>query len=968
MTRRTGLVVWVLAAALVGRAALAAAQAQATNGNIEGTVVDATGAVLPGVTVTVTNLDSGATRVVVTNERGFFRAPLLPLGTYRVTAELQGFKRFERSGVGLAAGQTALVDITLDVGDVAETVAVTADTPVVQVGKIDLGRNLNEREIKNLPLVSRNPYNFALLQPGVTGFENPEFGVPRFSANGTLLRINYQIDGNTNTQKDRAGLRLLPMSEVMIREVKVVTSGYAPEFGQTTGLVYNAITPSGTNVLRGAGSFRFRRKDFSAFPFFFQGPRTPETKPDTKIDTWTAELGGPFVKDRLHYFFGFENTYRDLSAQRVITIRPEDAARIGLPAQPGVMPAEQTAQFFIGKTDYQVTPSTRLTARYILFRNDSPNNVGGGLNSTQVSTDFLDAMNSAAVQLVTTIGANRLNELRLQFANRHQSRSRNELSGTGPAITISGVANFGGPVASASDAGFDFKQNIWQLIDNFTWIRGNHSVKVGVDAQVVDDARRATLFQRYVFPTIDAYLAAKNGTNPRSYTTFSQLIGEPSFTMQSRLYSAFVQDDWQVRPNVKVLYGVRYDLYDYPAATPDAPYEASRNFPIDKNNIGPRLGVSWGLGADRRTVVRASTGIMYDQPLLAAFENAIQQNGVPSRITVTLSPTSAGAPAFPATLSDLPPGFALPTQSLFVIDPDYKTAWTFQNNVQVERALGRDYGVSVGYVFVKGYDLPVITNTNLINPIGQLADGRPIFSTAVNAQTRRDPRFNQINTVQSIGTSTYHGLTVQLTKRYAAGVQFDLAYTLGKGIDNAPLTSTLSVQGDDGRSDPTNLDRDKGPNIMDTRHNFAGSIVATPTVARGPAAWRALANHNQVGLMLQFNSGLPFNIRSNRDLNQDGLLSDRPLFVGRNSMYLPARWNVDMRYSRFVPIRGAVKLEVMGEFKNLLNTVQWSSVNRIVATDAAGNPTTPIPTTAKGFAPTGGYEQRQFQLGFKVHF
>ncbi len=105
--------------------------------------------------------------------------------------------------------------------------------------------------MKNLPLVSRNPYNFALLQPGVSGYENSEFGVPRFSANGTLLRINYQIDGNTNTQKDRAGLRLLPISEVMVREVKVVTSGYAPEFGQTTGLVYNVVTPSGTNQVRG---------------------------------------------------------------------------------------------------------------------------------------------------------------------------------------------------------------------------------------------------------------------------------------------------------------------------------------------------------------------------------------------------------------------------------------------------------------------------------------------------------------------------------------------------------------------------------------------------------------------------------------------------------------------------------------------------------------------------------------------
>lgn len=126
--------------------------------------------------------------------------------------------------------------------------------------RIEQGRTLSEAEIKTLPLTSRNPYNFALLQPGVVGFETNEFGVPRLTANGALLRVNYQVDGSNNTQKDRAGLRQMPMSEVMIREVKVVTTGYAPEFGQTMGLVYNAITPSGTNTFKGQASYRMQRK------------------------------------------------------------------------------------------------------------------------------------------------------------------------------------------------------------------------------------------------------------------------------------------------------------------------------------------------------------------------------------------------------------------------------------------------------------------------------------------------------------------------------------------------------------------------------------------------------------------------------------------------------------------------------------------------------------------------------------
>ncbi len=243
----------LVAAALLATALPAAAQSQAMNGSIEGTVRDNSGAILPGVTVTVTNTDTGAERVVVTNEEGVYRAPLLPLGTYQVRAELQGFKKFEQQGISLSAGQTALTNVSLSVGNVAETVTVTGESPVAQPGKIDLGRTIGEAEIKNLPLVSRNPYNFAFLQANVTGYENNEFGVPRINANGSQMHTNYQLDGNTNTEKDRAGLRLLPVSEVLVREVKVITNGFAPEFGQTTGMVYNAITPSGTNDVHGIG-------------------------------------------------------------------------------------------------------------------------------------------------------------------------------------------------------------------------------------------------------------------------------------------------------------------------------------------------------------------------------------------------------------------------------------------------------------------------------------------------------------------------------------------------------------------------------------------------------------------------------------------------------------------------------------------------------------------------------------------
>ncbi len=978
---RTVIRTLMCAVILLSLPAAALAQAQAANGNIEGAVRDASGGVLPGVTVTVTNTGTGAERSSVTNENGIYRLLLLPLGTYQVVAELSGFRRIEQSGFTLSAGQTLTVDLTMTVGGVQETVTVSGETPVIDSAKIDAGRNLSEREIKNLPLVSRNPYNFALVQPGVSGFENPEFGVPRFSANGTLLRVNYQIDGNTNTEKDRAGLRLLPVSEVMVQEVKVITSGYAPEFGQTTGLVYNAITPSGTNTLRGSASYRFRRKDFSAFPYPFVGPKTDARKPDTKIDTWTAEAGGPIVLNKVHFFGGFESTYRDLSGATPVTIRAEDAQRLGLPAQPSALPREQTARFYIGKVDWQASGTHRVTGRYIYFENDSPNNVqsttSGVPNSTDVLTDFVDAMKSVAGQVVSTFGGSRLNELRIQYADRHQARSASDLAGSGPQIRIQNVANFGGPNSGTSDAGFDFKQGIWQVIDNFTYIRGNHGYKFGFDFQTVADERTASLFSLYTFPSIDAYLSAQSGATPRSYSTFTQLLGDPSFNMDTRLYSFFVQDDWRVAPNLKLLYGLRYDLYDWPAPDPNAPFESSREFKTDANNFGPRFGFAWTPFDDKRTVIRGSMGIMYDQPLLVAFENAFQNSGQPSRLSVSVNPSSANSPAFPGTFDDVPPGFVLPTQSIATIDPDFQVARTFQNNLQYERGLGDNYALTAGLVYARGYDLPVLRDINLISPVGQLGDGRPIFSTAVNATTRQNPQFDHIYSLESVGESTYRALTLQLTRRWTGNFQFDLSYTLGKGEDTAPMwnppfLTSFAVNADDARSDQTNLDRDEGPNLMDMRHNFAGTIIARSSTNFGNRVLDAILSDNQVGVLMQFNNGTPVSIRGNQDLNRDGLGNDRPLNVGRNTIYFPARYNVDLRYSRFFPIGGPRRIEVIGEFKNLFNTEQVAGLNVGFATDAAGNPLTPILTEGDQFKDAGrvtsGYEQRAFQLGFKFHF
>ncbi|MCE7963177.1 MAG: carboxypeptidase regulatory-like domain-containing protein [Acidobacteria bacterium ACB1] len=289
----------------IGTAYNAQAQSQALNGQIEGTITDSSGAAVPNATVVIKNTQTGTSRTVTTDGAGVYRAPLLPLGTYQVTVEAANFKRLVREGITLTTGQTASVNGVLEVGDVSATVTVNADAPIADSAKIDLGRVMNAREVENLPLVSRNPYNYALLQANVTGRPNAEFGVPRINANGYTRRTNYQLDGNNNTQQDRGGIRLMPISDTFISEVQLVTNGFAPEFGNTPGLIMNAITPSGTNSFHGEASYRFRRTPMSSRPF---NTSPTAMKPETKVDDITGSIGGPIIKDRWHYGHSREPT------------------------------------------------------------------------------------------------------------------------------------------------------------------------------------------------------------------------------------------------------------------------------------------------------------------------------------------------------------------------------------------------------------------------------------------------------------------------------------------------------------------------------------------------------------------------------------------------------------------------------------------------------------------------------------
>ena len=357
---------------------------------------------------------------------------------------------------------------------------------------------------------------------------------------------------------------------------------------------------------------------------------------------------------------------------------------------------------------------------------------------------------------------------------------------------------------------------------------------------------------------------------------------------------------------------------------------------------------------------------MYEPPLGLFYENALLENGNPTIISLNLAPGQPGAPPYPAVLTGAPTGVGA-SASIRTVNADFKTQHAMMSHVQVERALTSDLAVSVAYVNATGRSLPYIFNSNVIPTGATLPDGRPIYSTTASAATRVIPSFDTIREVRSEGTSQYNALTLSVARRMSHGVQASGFYTLAKARDNGVIGSDYVVGSTDRQalSDPSDPRRDYSYTAWNQTHTFVMTTIVQPSM-QGDGIGARLANDNQIGLIVKANSGLPYNVRSNRDLNLDGIPdADRPNGIARNSGKLGTFVTVDMRYSRFVPLTRLQKAEVFAELKNMLNRRNIRAVNSVVVTDALGNLTTPNPAE---FPLTQTYEARQFQLGFKYSF
>jgi hypothetical protein len=929
-------------------------QAAAMNGEITGTISDPTGAAMPGATVTATNIETGFKQSAKTADSGLYRISVLPIGNYELEVQASGFSAVKRTGIALTAGLAATVNIQLAVAGTTTTVDVSAAAAITEPSRIDLGSTLSENMTHNLPLVSRNPYNFILFQPNVSGRANTEFGVPRkINANGFNGRINYQLDGSNNTESDRAGIRLIPISDLYVAEVQQVSNGFAPEFGNTVGTVFNTITKSGTNEMHGEGSYLFRRTDMNGRPKLLSATGLV---PDVNVDAYAVDGGGRLIKDKLFYFGAFEHVKRDLPA--VVTVSPANIAALGLPASYGdPIPFRQSVWFYMGKADWQINTRNRLSVRYMHHANDSPynNSTIGGLFLTSQSFNFVDRSHVGAVQLVSTISPTMVNELRGQVAYRGQHQDLFAGSGAGPAIVVSGIANFGGP----TQAGFVYEETTPEIADTFSYIHGTHAFKFGGGTHAVRDTQTQAVFAQYTFANTAAYLAAKDGSAPKGYTNFQQVLGNPSISYNSLFSNFFVQDTWKPLNNVTVTYGVRYDVYQPPSADKNAPFTYSQKFNTDKNNFGPRLGFAWGLGKDQKTVIRASSGVFYDSPQTDQYRKALANNGNPQYFTLSINNAQAFSPVFPSVFTGIPTGASIPLD-VNTVSTDFASLYSINGNVSITRELTPSTSITASYLYTAGNRLPVYRSINLVQSGTFLGDGRPIF-----ASTRIFPAFGNILSAESVGHSTYNGANLTLRKVATRGVEVYATYTWSHAIDNAPEQNNIDSS-NFLPADPTNRSRDRGDSLTDKRHVFNMTSVLFPEFRMASKTGNYLANHNRLSFSIVAATGDVFNEGSNRVLNGDnatGSAFQHPLFIGRNTLRAPGQFEMNARYSRVFPVRERTSFEFIAESTNVTNRLNVTSINSTATVDAAGNI-----TAAPSLAPTATRDQRLVQLGLRFNW
>ncbi len=989
-------------------------QARLTGADLTGVLTDASGGVLSGATVTVTNVETNVSRSVVSDANGRYIAPALPPGTYTIKVELSSFAVNTRSGVVLTLGQAVSVDFTLELGASRQEVTVTAEVPLVQIGRTELSTVVNQRLIDNLPINGRDFISFSVITPGVSTDRTPQQGASATSGlsfTGQRARSNnIMVDGLDNNDPVVGAVRAV-FSQEAIREFQVLTDSYSAEFGKASGGVVNIVTKSGTNEFRGNMFFYLRDKSLNAKNYFdqydiFGNPINLEKAPYNQKQ-WGGTLGGPLRKNRSFFFASFERT--DTADSRLVTIDPAAAAllnSLGFPVETGNVPLSVKNSAFLVKVDHQWTPNHSLVVRANgadINRegiDDFGGNVARSRGTVQLRTDW-----ALAASHTDVFTSRFVNEFRTQFAHENQTiesldpNCGGECVGEdqgGPTLEITGVASVGRQRFTPQPR----RNDRIQFLETLSYLTGSHQVKAGAEYNWINspgDHNGLPLHfgGRYIFSAIPALglataLDALKRGMPAAYV---QGYGYSGIATTNQDMSLFVQDDWK-KGRLVIKPGLRYQRQMWTDFTYQVSDVGGGTFsypmPKDNNNFAPRVAVAYDLKGDGRTSLHGSYGVFYENTystvasvtqivtgaadgvrtlVLAAPRAWVAWNAPGRRLTEAQASALIGGP-YPSTEISL--------------DPNLKTGFTHQTSLGIDRSLGANLSLSVNGVLVRGYNQPGTIDYNPVLPATLGPSRRPNdlpcsanpAATCVNGGIPGTSA--SILQYTSFARTWYEGLTFALARRPSERYQLLVSYTLSKAEDNSTdYQSNFIVQNNGLGRNPNdkyglplgfNPDSERGPATHDQRHRLVISGVYM-----APAAV-------QVSGILTAASGRPFTPLAGTDLNGDGnggaFPSDRARVnpadestsVGRNSATTAAQYNVDLRVSRKFKLGGRTAFEAILDVFNLFNRVNFfedTNQSSFTIFGAGSYPSNPLPTYGRY---TLTLPPRQVQLAGKITF
>lgn len=947
------------------------AMAQTALGTLRGIALDQQGAGMPGVTVTVRQVETNTVQTTVTSREGRYFLPNLRPGKYLVTSELSGFSPTKQE-LELRVGQDLTVNFTLVVGTLSEAVDVVGiSVPVETQGT--LATIITNKQIDDLPTISRSFAGLATLAPGVTSSNATGTG------QGTGVSISGQrpftngivVDGASN-QMQFYGRQANDFPQDWIQEFQVLTNAFTAEYGQAAGGVLNVITRSGANKTHGRAYGFFRDAKFDQPPFAgrYDANKNPiflEETPPFDQQRYGAFLGGPLVKDKLFYFAGLERV--QLNSSDVLGI--SDYWRQSVTQT--IIPTGQRATVGMIKLDMNVNAKNRAYFRYTNTHKRDLNVAGtspgapGPLNPLETRQTFGGPLWNILGNWTSTISSNAFNELRVSYGINKPWILSNLADKTGGAdlLKLAGyndiVGNPTGKFASLSYPGATFgatsftglegEGNLF-IIDNFSVIAGRHQFKVG--AQITRSKMymdvEASHKGRWTF-TADKIFDIND---PSSYpASFSGNIGSGEAYPVTWNPSFYLQDTWSVTNKVTLNLGVRYDLDNTPTSV--NPYVEPYNQRIvarlggpaplqksvaDKNNFAPRLGIVWVPTADRKTTLRGSIGLSYDQnhwnftdiyvneTLLAKRRISLNANSQASNPFWTPANTAVGIAAMRTFLAQKFPAYpdlsSLPFQqeTILGVDPNYKIPYSLNVAVGATREFGK-LSVRADYVHTYTHDATLGLDVNFVrNPDGTYA--------------RKDLRYGQISLAQNAGFIKYDAFETRFEFKPSATARVGVSYTLAKATSN-----TSTGLGTGGQTNPFDVNEDLGPDDNDRRHNLV--IDGSYLVPRINVQFAGIASYR---------SALPFSVSTSFQLDADPF-PDRP--EPRNSRRGDKEKNVDFRVSRAFRFGGKYAATAFWEMFNVFNADNYLRFQGSLQSSTFGLPLTEA-------------AKRRQQLGLRLDF